>query len=1114
MTSLPPVSIFLPPLPDGEPHSHHHSHSRSRHHSRHRRSSAPETLFALSSCLLLGWALVPLASVGFFETRLLAVAAWFLVAVDCLLPRKTAPLPFFASWCALAVLLSLWCAFQFLPWPAGFPAFWRGDAAVFAQVAAHAGGRPSIAFVPYESFHLLLWWAALFALGCTAAHRLGSKTPARLLLAGIVLLAILEAAFGLFENPGESLRIRGTFANADAFGGLLAMSLPLTAALVLDRLSSRRGRNGMRRMAWGLAGTTAFLFQLAVLFFTGSRGAAASAFVALAVLLCWCWKAFPFRRKALLGGLLLLACLLPVFLVHAQRQNVWDRAFDADGLLDSGIATRQHIWETGLSLVRGFPFGTGPGGTARAMPIYQTAIHGRYRLDYAHNDTLQFLGDLGWPGGVLLLFGLVLLARQTLRAVRATSSPDSPPSIPWLRRGAALALLAALVHSQAEFNLSARPPLQIAFALLAGFLCAAPETTSRHRHGRSSRLSGSLLRLPVVLAAVAAAVLSVRAAVAYRAARAAAIALDLEPAADDSPLLLPSGRTLPIPPDDPDLDRAARWGAESPFVHEVLAAIPLSNHRMAVLGIARAQAAAQQSNEEDPGERDPESGEPSDISPSPELVAAATLALRPEEAEAVRAALPHADAALRLAPWSARAMTDRAWLRLRATALRVLRDPAEAAQAHADLDLAAALYPADAFALSSVCAALSAEEKNDANLPRILELAERAFTLNPGIAMASMDRWWRAGIPLLPLAKLDGIPVGVLRKLYARALASDSPGEADAILERIDILTRPDAPPPASFPLWTQRQRGAWERVRTNNRLWLLRERLRRDLLAGDWDAVASSSPVRAGARIQNLRAKLDPLAASPVLRRLRLREWNARNALPRYGRVEWALSECAAGQDPELFRPVWEEAIRHLPLPPEQAGRIPPRVAAAFPALARSSPTPPVTDSPAASSLDLPFLGERIVLDAIEIAPVDDTPDATDRILLSWRFCTPPFPSALALRVRVRDEAGRLILNRTQAFEKAFPAYYLGNPPPGSRFTASFPLPRLASYARTLEVALVDGKTRIPQDDLLASPVVSFAAIPRRTADGVRDAAVPPGAPPSENTDDNPHHPHKESAP
>ena len=1066
-----------------EHHGREHRHSRHGHSRGHPRNGIG---FAVAACLLVAWSVVPLASVGFFETRLLAMCVWTLVAAVAVSIRRRTVFPDSAVWTALASALLLWCALQLVPLPISRFPFWRGDAGMLEQIAAHAGGRLSMALVPYHSFHTLLYWTGLFALGCMGARCLRSRTALRWLFTGFVLLAVTECAYGLFLRHPGSLRIRGTFANSDAFGSLLAMCLPLTACLLLDRIpdsGSSLRHLPKHKQGWILALAALFLLQLVVLFFTGSRGATASAFAVLAILLGCCWKKYRAGRKALLGGLLLMAVLAPLFFVHAQKQNVWDRTFNENMEWQSGIDGRKYIWKAAVDLVRAFPCGTGPGGTAFAMPIYQTDVHGHYRLDYAHNDTLQFLGDLGWPGGILLLLGLLLLARRTLRVCR--TPVDS--STPWLARGAALALLAALIHSQAEFNLSARPPLQLMFVLLSGSLFAPQEASGRHHHRHVANPPPSLwlFRLPMVLASAAAVFFSFRAAVAYREARSAAQALEIATPATDSPLLLPAPRTLPIPPADASLARAARLGARSPFVQSVLASVPLSNHRHMVRQTALLQAKAMLWRDDMDAEAPPPEPEV-----TPALLASVGAVLRLEEAEAVRAARPFADAALRLAPWDAMIMADRAWLVLRGVVLRVVPE-SEASAARDDLELATALYPTDAYTLSAVCAALNAEEKTAENLPEILALAERAFALNPSDAMMLMDRWWRAGIPLTSLARIPGLPVPVLQKLYRRANdVSDPSGLADAdaecILAKIEERT---AKFPGQAGSATPQQQRAWNR----QRLWAIKERLRRNLRTGNWPAVLASAPDRAEARTLRFMTDLAPLASSPLLRRLRLREWNTRNVLPRFGRVEWAISECTAGTPPEQFRDVWEEAVRHRPLPPEQANRLPANVLSAHPELLQSPTTGRLPVSP--TGLELPFLGERLFLENIFIVSGGSTHEA-GRLILDWRFANPPFPPNLRLLVRFRDEAGRLLGNKSIPFETAMPAFRRGATPPESRFVAEIPLPRLASYTRTLEILLFDRQTSCPQDDLQAPLRIPYSTIP------VRQAPEPDNPPrPSEET-------------
>ena len=227
------------------------------------------------------------------------------------------------------------------------------------------------------------------------------------------------------------------------------------------------------------------------------------------------------------------------------------------------------------------------------------------------------------------------------------------------------------------------------------------------------------------------------------------------------------------------------------------------------------------------------------------------------------------------------------------------------------------------------------------------------------------------------------------------------------------------------------------------------------------------------------------------MLRRLRLREWNNRNLLPRRWRIEWALAECAAGRTPELYRDVWAEAARHLPLPADQADRLPASVRSAFPALANpsASATGEVSGAPA-DSLELPYLGERLFLESVAVE-TPATPGGPSRLLLAWRVDAPPFPPDLNFRIRLRDERHAVLFGQARFFEKSMPGYFQGRPDPGTRQVVAIPLPPAANFAQTLSVQLRDGKTGIFQDDLgKAILTLSWPSLPR--------VAPPPPPPPA----------------
>ena len=88
-------------------------------------------------------------------------------------------------------------------------------------------------------------------------------------------------------------------------------------------------------------------------------------------------------------------------------------------------------------------------------------------LDYAHNDYLQYLGELGIVGFVIAagLFGTLLV-----RVIKASGTRSQAR---WVGVGCAGALSAMLAHSAFDFNLYV-PANAIVFAWIAGISAALP----------------------------------------------------------------------------------------------------------------------------------------------------------------------------------------------------------------------------------------------------------------------------------------------------------------------------------------------------------------------------------------------------------------------------------------------------------------------------------------------------------------------------------------------------------------------------------------------------------------------------------------------------------------
>jgi len=1006
--------------------------------------------YAVSFVLLAAAALFPEACVGFAETRLLAAAVWLVAAAALLFParHRKKPLAVPRALVACLLLLGLWGVFQLVPLPASFaPFLWRGvpfpdRAELLAGLVSRAGGALSVAVDPHRSLHALVFWSGLACLAFAAAKRLRTTSARNAVLHGIVALAAAESVHALFARADGLPRLRGTFANSDALGGLIAISLALTAGGLFAALEKNGGRlRGAPRHVSAIAlFLAAGVLQLVVLFFTGSRGATFAALAGLAPLFFLRWKESPRFRRALLFAVPAAAALFAVFWINAQRLNVLERATGEDALAEAA-ESRGGIWRAGARLVRDFPLGAGANGAAAVMPVYQDERHGRVRLDYAHNDTLQFLGDFGLPGFALLLASLVLLAARARRVCAATGSHLTPP---WMVRGAAAGLVASLVHAQVEFNLSARPSIQLVFALLAGVLLSCPLSSApgkeddAPRERKGFRLAW-LAKAALVPVAVFAVVSSLSAAAAYRIARAAALAAGLPTPPTDSAWCLPS----PLPPAGAAeaLAKAQRLDPFSPFVPEAAAEAALAAHRAAVTNAALATDAARRAMEgsEEEADESPET-------PSPAALAASELALRFDEAAVVRDARPLADEAARRAPWAPETAILRDGLVLRGRALAVA-SAEEADAAKRDLSHIARLWQNDALVQFAVASAL-ASERNPANHPALSAAAARAVTLDPSLAADGFAVWSGSGMTLGEIVSLlpPTVPFDVLRRLYLRV--GDAEGVEEERTALFDKLLA--ARPPAPDKEFLRRAGKAFpEKAAVRARKWAAEEALARALRAGDRESVAAGAAEREELRVLAYLADVQSLRASPMHFRLRLRDLARRNRLPREGRVEHALAECAAGRDPADFAAVWREAA---------AAPLPESLVSALPAEAKAPAGPaPAAEPTENDALAVSFLGERLFLDGFRCEKTADKPPEY-RVACRWRAAAPPLPPRLALRIRLRDEAGRLVVQKHLSFDEASAEYRRGDIPPGTVFELSQVFPMRASLAETVELLLFDG--------------------------------------------------------
>jgi O-antigen ligase len=254
----------------------------------------------------------------------------------------------------------------------------------------------------------------------------------------LVVIAALQGALGLFQDPAT-----GTYVNRDHFAGFLEMCLPfavLYPVAILKRTRSRYESPAMPALkACGLLLIAARIF-LAILQSLSRAGFLAS-LASLLVIGCVAsrrWLPIAALATLTLAGVVLLPsdALIQRFATLASTD-----AISSD--------MRVGMWRDTLGLIKAFPlFGCGLGAYESTFPRYQT-VAPMYTIDFAHNDYLQYLAELGALGFLIGLMFVLRLFAQTLRGAINEPSID--------RRYVSLActgsFVAILLHSFVDFNL-------------------------------------------------------------------------------------------------------------------------------------------------------------------------------------------------------------------------------------------------------------------------------------------------------------------------------------------------------------------------------------------------------------------------------------------------------------------------------------------------------------------------------------------------------------------------------------------------------------------------------------------------------------------------------------
>ncbi|MFH1731257.1 MAG: O-antigen ligase family protein [Planctomycetota bacterium] len=300
----------------------------------------------------------------------------------------------------------------------------------------------------------------------------------------------------------------GTFFNKNHFAGFLEMLLPLAAALVL---AVRRTRQAARleRLSDRVVETLSepathkrlLLSTIPVLLCVGialsvSRSAVICSVVALCALAVLAILNRGRRAFITLASVLIGAGAVLIFFVSGPMISGFER--ELTGRMPS-TTVRLDMLRSAWYLVSDFPLlGTGLGTTQYVFGRYQSLNLGNIHVDYLANDWAQIACEAGIIGLVTVAAGLCFFfVSSLLAAMRRTGR-----FCKWVAIGALMGMLAMMLHSFTDFNLTRTTSNGILFAALLALAHAAARAGEAGNDEAGPRAHWKLALGPAPLRAV------------------------------------------------------------------------------------------------------------------------------------------------------------------------------------------------------------------------------------------------------------------------------------------------------------------------------------------------------------------------------------------------------------------------------------------------------------------------------------------------------------------------------------------------------------------------------------------------------------------------------------
>ena len=358
-----------------------------------------------------------------------------------------------------------WMLLQVAPLPPAWvariaPENWRAVTAARAMAGINQSAWVSLSVAPPATFERLLDVVPAMA-AFVVAREMAWWWRGRIwvVVAPVLTVAFAESLLGLIQfhylrgADGETGSVSGSYVNRDHFAGLLEMGFPLAVVLAISvwRKSSANFAHALGpalRMSLLLAAAASLLMGVVV---SQSRMGflsilAGAEFTMLVVPLSLADMGFAWRRAALWA----VPCVIPLaIIVLLPTRELLLRVAETASMQDVAKTSRVEIWRDTLRLIGAYKW-TGAGLGAFEHGFYRYKVTAPVNtVDFAHNDYLQILAELGIPGGLMVGALALWIACRTLAVVlwrRGTRNWE-------LAIGLFASLVTIAVHSLADFNL-------------------------------------------------------------------------------------------------------------------------------------------------------------------------------------------------------------------------------------------------------------------------------------------------------------------------------------------------------------------------------------------------------------------------------------------------------------------------------------------------------------------------------------------------------------------------------------------------------------------------------------------------------------------------------------